>query len=148
MNPSAMKLLVPLVAWLLYSPLLQAQLAVTVTPPKVTAHKVIVKLTMKNELKEPVESARAVCFVLDPAGKMVGQSAQWVIGGGTNDRPSLAPEKEISYNFVVTAQNLTTTNLTARVEFSRLLLAGGKLADVKGNVTVQIAPAEAPKVVK
>ena len=139
-----MKPLALLAAWLIVTPLLSAQLAVTVTPPKVAAQKVIVKLVLKNDLKEPVESARAVCFVLDEQGKMVGQSAQWVIGGGAKESPPLGPQKETIFNFVVTAENLATTNLTARVEFNRLVLTGGKSVTVPGNVTVRIATAVAP----
>ena len=133
-----------LAAWLLVTPLLSAQLAVSVTPPKVTGQKVLVKLAMKNDLKEPVESARAVCFVLDPQGKMVGQSAQWVIGG-TKERPPLAPEKEANFFFVITSEKLTTTNLTARIEFSRLLLPGGKSLDARSNVTLRAALPDLPK---
>lgn len=38
-----------------------AQLAVTVSPPKIVGQKAIVKLAMRNGLGEKVESARAVC---------------------------------------------------------------------------------------
>jgi hypothetical protein len=54
----------------------QAQLAVTVSPPKVTGSKAIVPLAMKNGLGERVESARAVVFLLDEQGKMVGQGTR------------------------------------------------------------------------
>jgi hypothetical protein len=72
---------------------LQAQLAVTVSPPKIVGQKTVVKLAMKNNLADKVESARAVCFLLDDQGTMVGQSTQWVIGG-TKDRPALEPKAD------------------------------------------------------
>jgi len=119
----------------------QAQLAVTVSPPKITGQKAVVKLAMKNNLADKVESARAVCFLLDDQGKMVGQSTKWVIGG-TKDRPALEPKNETTFNFVITSPDssgFTTTNLTTKVSFSRVVLEGGKLADSIKDV--QIHPA-------
>jgi len=111
-----------------------AQLAVTVTPPKVTGQKAIVQLKMKNDLGAAVKSARAVCFLLDDQGKMVGQSTKWVIG---QNHTSLEPKAEATFNFVVTSpQPFTTTNLTAKVSFSRVILDGDKLADVTKAVSV------------
>ena len=117
----------------------QAQLAVTVSPPKVVGQKAIVKLAMKNNLASKVESARAVCFLLDDQGKMIGQSTQWVIGG-TKDRPALEPKTETTFNFVITNPQLfTTTNLTVKVSFSRVVLEAGKVADVNKDVQIQNA---------
>ncbi len=113
-----------------------AQLAVTVAPPKVIGQKAIVTLALTNQLATKVESARAVCFLLDEQGKMAGQSTKWVIGG-TKERPPLAPKSGTTFNFVVTSpQPFTTTNLTAKVSFSRVVLDGGKLADVRQDVSV------------
>ena len=51
---------------MLLCPLLaSAQLAVTVSPLKVIGQKAIVSLALTNHLAEKVESARAVCFLLD-----------------------------------------------------------------------------------
>ena len=86
---------------------------------------------MKNNLGSKVESARAVCFLLDEQGQMIGQSTKWVIGG-TKDRPPLETKSETTFNFVVTsAQPWTTTNLTAKISFNRIILNGEKLADVQ-----------------
>ncbi len=117
----------------------QAQLIVTVAPPKVTDQKAVVELKMKNGLAEKIESARAICFLIDDQGKMVGESSKWVIGGSKN-RPDLEPKKETSFNFVITgSQPFTTTNLTAKVSFSRVVLAGEKVADPKTDVQIQNA---------
>jgi hypothetical protein len=114
----------------------QAQLAVTVSPPKITGQKAIVPLEITNNLAESVESARAICFLLDEQGKMIGQSAKWVVGG-TKDRLPLAPKNGTTFNFVITSpQPFTTTNLTAKVSFSRVVLEGGKLADPNKTVSV------------
>jgi hypothetical protein len=122
-------------AVMLFCPLLAtAQLAVTVTPPKVVGQKAVVQLKMKNDLAEAVKSARAVCFLLDDQGKMIGQSTKWVVG---QNHTGLEPKAEATFNFVITSpQPWTTTNLTAKISFSRVVLDGGKLADVKQDVSV------------
>jgi hypothetical protein len=114
----------------------QAQLAVTVLPVKTTGNKAVIPLAMKNNFTNRIESARAVCFLLDDQGKMVGQSTKWVIGG-TKDRPALAAGATNTFNFVITSpQSFTTTNLTAKVSFSRVVLDGGRQADLTKQVTV------------
>ena len=94
---------------------------------------------MKNNFPEPVQSAKAVLFLLDEQGKMVGQSTKWVIGG-MKDRPPLEPTSETTFNFVISATKpLTTTNLTAKVNFTRVVLEGGKLMDVSKTAIVTSA---------
>jgi len=67
---------------------------------------------------------------------MVGQTAKWVIGG-SKDSPALEPKQGSSYNLVITSpQPLITTNLTAKVTFSQIILSGGKPADVRQSVVV------------
>ena len=124
-----------LLAVMLLCPLLAtAQLAVTVSPPKVVGQKAIVQLKMKNQLADKVESARAICFLLDEQGKMVGQSTKWVVG---QNHTGLEPKAEATFNFVVTSpQPFTTTNLTAKISFSRVVLEGDKLADVTKAVSM------------
>ena len=124
----------PLAALLFCPMLVTAQLAVTVSPPKVAGQKAVVQLKMKIGLSDVVKSARAVCFLLDDQGKMVGQSTKWVIG---QNHASLETKAETTFNFVVTSpQPFTTTNLTAKVSFSRVVLAGDKLADVTKSVSM------------
>jgi len=117
----------------------RSQLAVTVSPVKTTGQKAIVLLAMTNSFAVSVESARAVCFLLDEQGKMVGQSTKWVIGG-TKDRLALQPKSGTTFSFVITSpQPWTTTNLAAKVSFSRVVLDGSKLADVRQDVIVTTA---------
>jgi hypothetical protein len=114
----------------------QAQLAVTVTPPKVAGQKAVLQLAMKNSFPSAIESARAVCFLLDDQGKMVGQSAKWVIGG-TKDKPGLQSGATNTFNFVITSpEPLTSSNLTAKIQFNRVILEGGKLMDATRDVTI------------
>ena len=124
---------------LLSCPLLAAaQLAVTVSPPKVVGQKAVVPLAMKNDFTEKVESARAVVFLLDEQGKMVGQSTKWVIGG-SQDKPGLVAGATSSFHFVIATRKwFTTTNLTANVTFIRVVLASGKLADIAKDVHLTV----------
>jgi hypothetical protein len=119
--------------FLLLCPLFaSAQLVVTVSPPEIIGQIAVVKLTMKNNLTNKVESARAACFLLDGQGKMIGQSTKWIIGKG-----GLEPKGEATFNFVVSShQSFTTTNLTAKVTFSRLNLTSGPVADLQNEVIV------------
>ena len=134
MNPIKLSLL-----FMFSAMAVQAQLVVTVSPTKITSQKAVVLLAMTNNLAESVVSARAVCFLLDDQGKMVGQSSKWVIGG-TKDRPALPPKAGTTFNFVITSpQTFVTTNLSAKVSFSRVVLDGNKLADVSKNVAVTCA---------
>ncbi len=114
----------------------QAQLAVTVSPPKVVGQKAVVPLAMKNNFGEKIESARAVVFLLDEQGKMVGQATRWVLGG-SQAKPGLAAGATNAFHFVITSDKpFPTTNLTAKVSFSRVVLEGGKLADITKEVIV------------
>lgn len=116
---------------------IHAQLAVTISPVKLTGQKAVVMLAMTNSLSAPVESARAVCFLLDDHGKMIGQSTKWVIGG-MKDRPALQPKAGTTFNFVITSpQPFATTNLTAKVSFSRVVLPGQKLANPQTDVKIR-----------
>jgi hypothetical protein len=117
----------------------QAQLAVTVSPVKITGQRVIVPLALTNHLPQSVESARAMCAVLDAQGKMVGQSAKWVIGGAPN-RPALSPQAGTTYNFVITsAHPLETTNLTARIVLNRVILEHGQITNANAVVSMTAA---------
>lgn len=113
-----------------------AQLDVSVLPPKVVGQKAIVTLEMKNNFSENIKSARASCFLLDEQGVMIGQSAKWVINANQN-KTGIAAGGTNEFNFVITSgQPFATTNLTAKVNFSRIVLESGAVADVNKSVTV------------
>lgn len=115
--------------------LVKAQLSVTVMPPNIAGQKAIVQLKMKNNLTEKVESARAICFLLDEQGKIVGQSTKWVIGP---NKTGLEPKGETTFNFVIAnPRPFLITNLTAKVNFSRLILEGEKTVNPNKEVTIE-----------
>lgn len=126
-----------LVAWLLAAATANAQLAVTISPPKLTGQKAVVALAMRNGLSEKIESARAVVFLLDEQGKMVGQATRWVIGG-SQVKPGLVAGATNTFHFVIASDKpFASTNLTAKVNFSRVVLEGGKVADVNKTVHIE-----------
>jgi hypothetical protein len=95
-----------LITLLIPSVVARGELVVKVDQPKLTGQKALVKLTMKNNFKEKVESARAQVFLTDDQGEVVGQAPRWVIGG-SNDRPALASNAETTFNFVLALQEST-----------------------------------------
>jgi len=114
-----------------------AGLEVTVATPQISGQKAIVKLGLRNTFTERIESARAVVFLLDEQGKMIGQSTKWVIGG-SKGKPGLAVGATNIFHFViVTEKPLAKTNVTAKITFSRVVLEGGKLADAARDVQIQ-----------
>lgn len=117
--------------------LAQAQLAVTVFPPRVIGQKAVVPFALRNGFPEQIESARAVVFLLDEQGKAISQpTTRWIVGG-SGDKPGLAAGATNAFHFVIVSDKpFTTTNLTTKVSFSRLLLEGGKLADVNKDVQI------------
>lgn len=122
---------------ILFPALVQAQLAVTVSSPKLTGQKAVVSLLMQNHFNQKIESARASLFLLDANGKMVGQSTKWVIGGAPS-HTELAPGATNAFYFVLTADKpITTTNLTAKTVFNRVVLEGGRLANPNMDVQIQ-----------
>jgi len=118
-----------------------AQLHVTISPVRLTGHKAVVPLSLENRFLETVESARAVVFLLDERGKAVSlPTTRWVVGGSRGAR-ELAAGATNTFHFVVTGQKpFTTTNLTAKVAFSRVVLDGGKLANANKDVVLKTSP--------
>lgn len=123
-----------------------AALSVKVDEPKLTGSKAVIKLTMTSTFTNKVESARAVAFVVDEKGKVLGQTAQWVIGGGP-DKPALEPNKPSPYFFVVPLDKTpsSTNSVKAKVSFIRLVLEGGQQVDASKEVTVESSSAGAAK---
>jgi hypothetical protein len=117
-----------------------AQLTVTVLPPKVAGQKAAVPLGLKNDFAEAIQSARAVVFLFDEQGKVLGQDTRWIIGG-SQGMTGLAAGATNVFHFVVAGQKpFLTTNLTTKVSITRLVLDGGKVVDPTKAVQI-IEPA-------
>jgi len=116
-----------------------AQLSVTVAPVKVAGQKAVVSLGLSNGLPEKVQSARAAVFLLDEQGKIVSQATRWVIGGDAA-KSGLSVGATNTFHFVLaSSMPFATTNLSPKVNFSRIVLEGGKVADVTKAVVVSQA---------
>ena len=125
--------------WLATAVFAHAQLAVTVSPPKVVGQKALLPLAMRNDFSEKIQSARAVIFLLDEQGKMVAQATRWVIGDN-NEKAGLSAGATNAFHFVIASDKpFTTTNLTAKVSFNRVVMEGGKVADVTKSVQIEHA---------
>ena len=109
---------------------LHGKLVFTSTSPTEHPKKGIIQLKMRNKFSQPIASVRATIFLMDEAGKVVGQKTQWVIGG-IKDRPSLQPDKVVTYNFVV---GMERPYASSKVIFNRIILADGKLADPRHDI--------------
>jgi len=122
--------------FLAFSPILtKAALVVSISDRKSTGQKTIIKLDMKNTFSQKIEGAKGTIFLMDADGKVTGQASRWVIGG-TKDKPALAPEAQASYYFVVSNEKpFSKTQLV----INRVVLEGGKLADVANDVIVKEA---------
>src|SRR5690242_8497344 len=83
---------------LLFPFLAHAQLDVTISPVKIVGQKAVVPLALKNNFTETIQSARAVAFLFDADGKMLGQSTKWAIGGDGN-KPGLTAGSTNAFNF-------------------------------------------------
>jgi len=110
-----------------------AALTVKMAVPKTYGQKTIAKMELVNTFTNTIESARAVLFLLDDDGKVVGQETRWIIGG-TKDRPPLAPDAKTTFNFVIqTNKPFTRTKVTV----TRIVLEGGKLVDLSKDVQIE-----------
>lgn len=115
------------------------ELSVKVSSPKITAQKAVVQLAMTNTFDRSIESARATVFLSDEHGKMIGASTHWVIGG-KKGRAALKSGNEATFNFVVnTAKPVTSSNITAKVLFNRVVMEDGNSIDVRKDVQVTAA---------
>jgi len=127
-----------LIALLLSKGMLPAALTLKVSEPKTYGQKTIVKINLRNTFTNAIESARAVVFLLDANGKVVGQETRWIVGG-TKDRPPLVPDAKTTFNFVVQSDKRFTKT---KVTVTRIVLEGGKLADLRKDVQVESAAKE------
>jgi hypothetical protein len=123
------------------SALADGKLDVRVSPIALTGQKGVVKLELVNHLGEPVVGAKAACFINDTSGNVVAQGSRWVVAGSAaTNHTGLAPGATNTFHFVVgSPQPWASTNLTAKIVFSKVVLQSGKTADVTRDVRVRPA---------
>ncbi len=126
-----MKYLLPVIILILYySPTLRANLEVALTSTESTANKSLVKFKAKNTFSQGIQGARAWVFLMDNEGKVVGQKAQWVIGG-KKEKDSLEIDNESEYSVVVDTKSKPTQT---KITFSKLILADGSSVNPQKHV--------------
>jgi hypothetical protein len=132
-STETMKTLI-LIALSLIVSVADAEILVSVGPPKIVGQKADIPMEFKNSSDKRVESVRAVTFLLDENGKVVAQATRWIIGGGQVGKSSseLPANTTRTVHFVVPSDKpFATTNLTAKVNLTRILLEGGQILDGK-----------------
>jgi hypothetical protein len=107
-----------------------AALVLKPSEPKTYGQKTIIKMELQNTFSNKIESARAVVFLLNDEGKVVGQETRWILGG-TKDRPGLEPNAKTDFHFVVPSDKPFTKT---RITVTRLILEGGKLVNPSQEV--------------
>ncbi len=115
---------------------IKAQLALDVSEPKIIGRKAIVPLSLRNGLSKDIESARAIMFLIDGEGKVVGRATGWIIGGDKN-HPPLAVGRTNVFNFVVPTDGKPF--VTNRLTVTQIKLANGKTANPVTDVRVRWA---------
>jgi len=111
----------------------RAGLTLKVAEPQTYGQKTIVKMELQNTFTNNIDSIRAAVFLLDDNGKIVGQETRWIVGG-TKDRLGLIPEAKTTFHFVLQCNKPFAK---AKVTITRIVLEGGRLADVQKDVVME-----------
>jgi hypothetical protein len=97
-----------------------------------------VSFEAKNTFKQPVKAARAWVFLMDSEGKVVGNQAEWVVGGGERPSDTSPPSAVETVAQCVVVVPTARPPVSAQVTFSRLILADGTV--VAPQTSVKPAP--------
>lgn len=117
-----------------------ADFQVAVVDTQSTSDKSLVKIKARNAFDQGVKGARAWVFLMDDQGRVVGQRAQWIIGG--EPKPSHVPSKipvpqaslnaedEAEYTIMVAHDSQRGGAPTrTKITFSRIILEDGTLVN-------------------
>jgi hypothetical protein len=139
-----MKTWMAIAAWMLTAGGVWAALEVTVSPPQVVNKRALIRLGLKNTFPTRIETALAGAVLMDEQGKIAGQSSRLVIGGSRRSVPGQKPGLPAGatnvFYWVIPADKSTSTNLTAKVSFTRLVLEGGRVAEPRTDVRIVTPP--------
>jgi hypothetical protein len=136
MNNSMKLLYGLLVGYCCHTSSVYAQLVVRILPQKMAGDKAVFPLVLNNQLSEKVKSVRAVMFLIDSNGKVVGQAAHWIVGAN-DSHPPLEIGATNAFNFVVSTSGKPFA--TNRLTVTSLMLNSGKSANPKGDVKVLVS---------
>ena len=99
-----------------------ANLEVSVASLESASNKTLVKLDTKNTFDQGIKDARAWVFLMDADGKVVGNQAQWIIGGDSSEKEPLKAEDSQTFKVAIST---TSKPMTVKVTFSKIILADG-----------------------
>ena len=99
-----------------------ANLEVSVASLEGSSNKTLVELDTKNTFDQGIKDARAWVFLMDADGKVVGNQAQWIIGGDSSQKEPLKSEDSQTFKVAITTTSKPTA---AKVTFSKIILADG-----------------------
>ncbi len=68
--------------------LLTGQVEITTAAPESTPDKSLVRIQAKNSFDQPVTGMRGWVVLVDAQGRVVGQRAGWLVGGGKGVDPT------------------------------------------------------------
>ena len=112
-----------------------AQVEIRLTETKQVGQKALVKMELNNGYSQALKGARVSVFMMDEEGKVVGQKAQWIVGGDDatktdSQNSALESGKKNEYAVAVNTLRGQTEDeepFKARITFSRLILNDGTL---------------------
>lgn len=79
-----------------FSGSLFAQVEISTQPPEVADGKSLVRIQAKNSFDQPITGMRGWVVLMDAEGRVVGQRADWLIGGGRDAAGSNNPSTKAS----------------------------------------------------
>lgn len=115
-----------LLLFFLFCGLLRANMEISVELADVHENNSFVHLETKNGFDQSIKDARVWVFLMNDAGEVVGNKAQWIIGGDSSEQESLKMEQSQSFKIAVNTESKPTK---AKVTFSRIILEDGTLVD-------------------
>ena len=113
--------------------LARATLEVNVAKPQVYTKMAVIKMELHNTFTNQIQSTQAVVFLMDDAGKVVGQKSRWIFGG-PEKRPGLEPDSRTSFFFVIPEEKPFAK---AKVLVTRIIFDDGKTANPVRDVKIQ-----------
>ena len=129
------KLLLIIVVFIVTALCANAHIEFRLTETEQVGQKALIKLELNNTYGQALKGARVWVFLMDQDGRVVGEKAQWIVGGNNatktdSQNSTLESGKRNEYAVAVNtlrAQKEDEEPFTAKVTFSRLILNDGTL---------------------
>lgn len=118
------------------------QITVALSKTEQIGQQALVKIELNNNYDQSIKGVRIWVFMMDQNGKVVGEKAQWIVGGDNSNKPDFQNTALESGNIneytvavdTLRAQTEDEEPFKARVTFSRLILSDGTLLNPQKSV--------------